>query len=123
MAERPSRCGVALMALADLPDPGAHSVVVGSGTARLDILLVRSGAAVRAFVNSCPHQGTPLDTFKDRFFDTEARHLVCSTHGARFRAADGMCVHGPCAGQRLAPLTIGIEAGTIRLLEDPEKRM
>jgi hypothetical protein len=44
---------------------------------------------------------TPLETFPDRFLNEDGTLLVCSTHGARFRVEDGLCVTGPCAGKAL----------------------
>ncbi|MFM9888898.1 MAG: Rieske (2Fe-2S) protein [Burkholderiales bacterium] len=78
----------------------ARGFLVGEGAARRDVILLRRGGVVRAYVNSCPHQGTPLETFPDRFLDADGL-LVCSTHGARFRVEDGVCVSGPCEGKSL----------------------
>ncbi len=69
-------------------------------------------------MNSCPHIGTPLDWLPDRFLSHDGSRIVCATHGAEFRIADGECVLGPCFGQRLEPVTIQIEDGTIFVPED-----
>jgi nitrite reductase/ring-hydroxylating ferredoxin subunit len=108
--ERPILCS-----LEDIPDPGAISVLVGQGPRALDVIIARRGANVIAFHNTCPHQGTPLETFPGRFLDEEASHLVCSTHGARFRFDDGVCVWGPCEGDRLTSISIDVENGAVRL--------
>jgi len=83
----------------DLDDGGARSFLVGAD--RLDVVVLRRGAGAIAYVNSCPHQGTPLETFPDRFLNENGTLLVCSTHGARFRVEDGLCVTGPCVGKAL----------------------
>ena len=62
-----------------------------------------------AYVNSCPHVGTPLDLFPNEFLDEEGRLLVCSTHGALFEPDSGFCIGGPCAGDHLAPLPMRVE--------------
>jgi nitrite reductase/ring-hydroxylating ferredoxin subunit len=82
------------------------------------VLVVRQDDALYAYVNSCPHLGTPLDFLPDRFLDRDGRHLLCSTHGARFRIADGFCIEGPCAGQSLERLALRVEEGEI-LMEAP----
>ncbi len=97
-------------------DPDAVSVVLGSGTERIDVIVVRSGKHLAAFLNECPHAFTTLETFDGRFFDADdASLLVCSTHGARFRVDDGLCVEGPCLGKRLTPVPIAVVGDEIRL--------
>jgi nitrite reductase/ring-hydroxylating ferredoxin subunit len=108
---------VRLCAIEDIPEPGARGFVLGSGTDRRDVLVVRADGAVRAYENACPHQGTPLETFPDRFLTPEGDLIVCSTHGARFRVDDGICVSGPCKGEPLPPVSIRIEGGDIVLVD------
>ncbi len=59
-----------------------------------------------AYVNSCPHVGTPLDLWPNEFFAEDGRTLVCSTHGALFEPATGFSTAGPCAGDTLTPLPV-----------------
>jgi nitrite reductase/ring-hydroxylating ferredoxin subunit len=93
----------------------------GAGTDRVAVFVIRSGGTLHAYVNACPHIGTPLDWLQDRFFDRTGEHLVCGTHGALFRPEDGLCVRGPCVGKRLAPVPMSIEDGVIVLeLRAPE---
>ncbi|MCW2309847.1 Rieske (2Fe-2S) protein [Rhodobium gokarnense] len=108
--------GAALIAAARLGDPGAESVVLGSGMERIDIVIVRLGGDIRAFLNECPHALTTLETFDGRFFDADDPSLlVCSTHGARFAALTGLCVAGPCLGRALSAVPITVEDGIIRV--------
>jgi nitrite reductase/ring-hydroxylating ferredoxin subunit len=95
--------GTYLCAVKDIPDPGAISVEPGGGA---DIIITRNGNVFRAYENSCPHQGTPLETFPGRFLTRDKQHLLCSTHGARFCIDDGMCISGPCKGKPLNPVQI-----------------
>ena len=90
----------------------------GAGTEQFALLVIRYGGALRAYVNSCPHQGTPLDWLPDRFLDRDGAQLLCGTHGALFRPEDGVCVRGPCIGKRLnsAPLRI-IDGEIVALVE------
>lgn len=110
------REGVSFLCRSDaLAEGAAKGITLGTGLAQWEILLVRKNGALFGYVNSCPHQGTPLETFADRFFTEDKSLLLCSTHGARFRIEDGFCVGGPCFGKRLAPLAIREEQGEIHL--------
>ena len=100
----------------DLEDPGAISVVIGEGGSRLDIMIVRRGDEIWAYENSCPHQGTPLETFDERFLTADKKRLLCSTHGAEFRIEDGRCLKGPCKDQGLHALPVFVDdRGAVRL--------
>jgi nitrite reductase/ring-hydroxylating ferredoxin subunit len=92
---------------------------IGAGTEQIAVFVIRRGGALRGYVNSCPHIGTPLDWLPDRFFDRAGEHLLCGTHGAMFRPEDGLCVRGPCVGKSLAPAPIVVEGGEIFLTPRP----
>jgi nitrite reductase/ring-hydroxylating ferredoxin subunit len=102
---RATRCGgTPLCDIDDIPDGGAKSFWFGEDSARRGIFLLRRGTAVAAYVNACPHIGTPLNFLDDRFLDQTGGLILCATHGALFRIADGFCVRGPCAGASLTPV-------------------
>jgi nitrite reductase/ring-hydroxylating ferredoxin subunit len=63
----------------------------------------------RAYVNRCPHAGTPLDWWPNEFFTEDGRFLICATHGAVFDPGTGICVEGPCPGARLEPLRVDFD--------------
>ncbi|NWG46954.1 MAG: Rieske (2Fe-2S) protein [Alphaproteobacteria bacterium] len=100
-----------LCAATEISEGGARGFSFGSGADAVDIVLVRTKGALHAYLNACPHQGTPLETFPDRFTDPQTGLLVCSTHGARFRPEDGHCVSGPCKGEALRRLSLAIADG------------
>lgn len=88
----------------------------GFGPKTAEALLVRYEGGIHAFLNVCPHVGTPLDWMPNEFFDAEGRRLMCRTHGALFDPADGDCLAGPCEGRGLTPVAIEVQAsGVIRL--------
>jgi len=89
--------------------------VFGQGAARLDFFIYRRGDRLLAYRNACPHQGTPLELFPDRFLTGDGRRFLCSTHGAQFRIEDGYCLKGPCKGKSLEALAIEINAGWVWL--------
>jgi len=100
-----------------LTEGTARGFVFGAGSCRRAVLVLRYDGAIRAYRNACPHQGTPLEVIPDEFFDRERRFLVCRTHGAQFRPADGFCVAGPCAGCSLLPAPVRLEDGLVVLDE------
>ena len=71
--------------------------------------VVNVGGCYRAYVNRCPHVGTPLDLWPNEFLADDGRTLVCSTHGALFEPDTGHCTAGPCAGRGLTPLPLRVE--------------
>jgi nitrite reductase/ring-hydroxylating ferredoxin subunit len=102
----------ALCRVADIPDGGSKGFPPPPG-GFTGLFAVRQDDAVFVYVNSCPHIGTPLDWMPDRFLSADGRRIVCATHGAEFRIADGACLRGPCFGDRLEPVMIQIEDGMI----------
>jgi nitrite reductase/ring-hydroxylating ferredoxin subunit len=101
-----------LCRLDDLGRTGAKGVTLSDGR---EFVVAATPEGPRAYVNSCPHQQMPLETFPDRFLNADRTLLICSTHGARFRVADGVCVSGPCKAARLEPVAIAVTDGAVRL--------
>lgn len=107
--------------IAEIPDGASLGLTLDRPDGRpLRVFAVRRGDVVVAYVNSCPHRGTPLDWQPNDFLDHEGRHIVCATHGALFRIEDGVCVSGPCPGEQLTPLPLENRAGTLFAPADPE---
>jgi nitrite reductase/ring-hydroxylating ferredoxin subunit len=80
------------------------------------ILLRTASGEVRAYKNECRHLPVRLDEREPKeIWDAEARHLVCSSHGARYRPADGLCVSGPCQGSHLRALPVVVRDGEVFL--------
>ena len=92
----PELQSVYLCSVRDLEAQGVKGIVIGSGLEQQRFIVLKIGDNIRCYINRCPHQGTPLDTFPDKFLDETGQFLVCSTHGARFQIEDGLCVLGPC---------------------------
>lgn len=110
--------GVRLCPADAVPEGGGRGFRLGTGTDQQAVFIVRKSGTLHAYRNACPHTGAPLDWVPDRFFDETGTFLLCGTHGARFRVADGRCVAGPCLGRALAPVPIRIAAAEIVLLCD-----
>lgn len=83
-----------------------------------DIFVVRRGANLHAYINSCPHTGAPLDWLPNLFLSADGQLIQCAMHGALFRIEDGVCVAGPCVGARLRRPQIALCEGSLVLLEE-----
>ena len=106
---------VLICPLADLPQDSARGFTLdGPQNERLEIIVWHRDGAVLGFVNQCPHLGLPLETFPDRFLSADATHLICSAHGAQFDPT-GHCFAGPCKGDGLMRLDIGLRDGAVYL--------
>ncbi|MFT4197872.1 MAG: Rieske (2Fe-2S) protein [Pseudoxanthomonas sp.] len=68
--------------------------------------VVRREGRVHAYRNLCPHNWRPLEYAKDRFLNGDGSEIVCYAHGAHFLIEDGLCIFGPCEGERLQPLRV-----------------
>jgi nitrite reductase/ring-hydroxylating ferredoxin subunit len=106
----------------ELARTGARSVVLGESPDTLDVLVIEHDGARRAYLNACPHQFIPLETFPDWVFSEDRKHLFCSGHGALFVPETGLCVEGPCEGDALTPLAIVEREGAIYLDEARDPR-
>jgi nitrite reductase/ring-hydroxylating ferredoxin subunit len=89
--------------LSDLPDGGARGFDPFR-RGRDTVFAVRRGDAVRVWADRCPHHGTPMPWRKDAYLNAAGDRIVCSAHGALFEPDTGLCVQGPCLGERLRAL-------------------
>lgn len=64
-----------------------------------------------AYWNVCRHIPIPLDAGMGYLHP--GPEWVCKTHGARFRATDGVCVEGPCEGLKLYTLDVHVQDGQL----------
>jgi nitrite reductase/ring-hydroxylating ferredoxin subunit len=55
----------------------------------------------------------PLAQKLDDYLTPDHSLISCSWHGALFNIEDGLCVGGPCSGQRLQPWPVRLESGFI----------
>lgn len=100
----------------DIPNPGSISHGAGGRYKPYNIMLLRSGLDIKAYVNSCPHTGAPLDFVDGRFLSADQQHIQCTTHDALFHIETGQCFTAPCPGQHLKPVPIEVINGEIWLV-------
>jgi nitrite reductase/ring-hydroxylating ferredoxin subunit len=104
--------GVRLCALDELADPGAKGFRFRQDSRLFAGFVVREGASVRGYVDSCPHAGWPLAGWEDRYLTRSGEHILCAGHGALFEL-DGTCVAGPCLGERLREWAVEVREGVV----------
>lgn len=80
------------------------------------LIVLRSGGALRAYLNICPHAGRPLNWAPGRFLYAHGQ-LVCAAHGASFRPEDGHCLGGPCRGAALTAAALTEIDGEVHLAQ------
>ena len=123
-APGPAPAGRVLCKLDDIEDGQAKGFTLveepgGAGPGAREIFVVREDDRVFGYVNSCPHQGTPLNWQDDRFISDDSGLILCASHGALFEIEDGACVSGPCAGQALKAVALALDVeGRVVLIGD-----
>lgn len=100
-----------------LPVGGAVRFEATVGGETRSCFAVRSPGGLSGFVNLCAHRRQPV-VVDDQPLDGRGR-LECRAHGAFYDPVSGLCVEGPCAGDRLTAVPVREEAGRIVLDDEP----
>ncbi len=98
---------------ADVPPGRTVKFRLAIAGREVEAFVVGHAGGHHAWLNRCPHVGTPLDLWPNEFLDEEGRTIVCATHGAVFEPDTGRCVAGPCAGDALTPLPLRHEGDAL----------
>jgi nitrite reductase/ring-hydroxylating ferredoxin subunit len=107
---------VAIATASEVPARGLKFAYKDGPLDEEGILLRLGNGELRAYKNECRHLPMRLDDREPHtFWDTEGKHLYCSSHGAIFKPDDGLCLAGPCRGSHLKQLPIVVENGTVFL--------
>lgn len=102
-----------IAASADIAEGSARDFSVGEGDWPLKGVVLRFEGKLYAWVNSCPHAGHALNLSPDDFFTPDGSYIRCMSHGAQFEPDTGVCVAGPCPGQKLTGLECEEAGGRI----------
>jgi len=94
---------VTLCNLEDLDDRQSIELTVEER----QLFAVRRDDVIFAYWNICPHRGSPLNWAPNQFLDFDNERIQCSLHGALFEIDSGLCIAGPCSGDRLQPAELG----------------
>jgi nitrite reductase/ring-hydroxylating ferredoxin subunit len=105
-----------LCRVGDLADGQARGFDL-TGQGQDQFFIVRHQGQLHAWRNACPHvDGAPMAWRRDAYLSADGQQVMCHAHGARFEPATGLCVHGPCLGQRLQAVALDVdEQGQVRL--------
>ena len=101
-----------LAPLADFADGEAREFRFGKRGA-FSMFVVRTGDAVHAYVNICPHFGIPLNDRKPTFLTDDRSRIRCTTHFSEYRFEDGYGVAGLGEGCWLDPVPVSVVDGMI----------
>jgi len=104
---------------------------IGDGTSKevpmddghSSVCLVRKNKTIYAYINACPHTGSPLNWTGDQFLTRDGDMIQCAVHGALFRITDGLCVWGPCLHQRLTAVATVIHGSDILLAGEDDAQL
>jgi nitrite reductase/ring-hydroxylating ferredoxin subunit len=110
-----------LARLADIEDGGFIEGTACIESDSVSLILHRDGASARAWRNVCPHAGRRLDWSPGRFLKSKDGLLVCAVHGASFETTEGVCVAGPCRGDRLQRVPVDVVDGCVVLADDADR--
>lgn len=107
-----------LCRLDEIPDGDARGFDP-AGAGRDTLFIVRQGGRLHGWYDRCPHEGaTPLPWRRHGYLNKQQTRIVCFAHGAQFEIASGVCVLGPCLGERLDPASLEINAqGEVILID------
>ena len=98
-----------------IPDGGFAEAAAHVEGELASIILHRDGDVVRAWWNVCPHTGRRLDWSPGQFLKSRDGLLVCAVHGASFETVGGLCMAGPCRGDRLRAIAVDVRDGIVLL--------
>jgi nitrite reductase/ring-hydroxylating ferredoxin subunit len=104
-----------LITLDSIEDGGFAEVEASLDGDAESLILHRSGASVRAWLNVCPHAGRRLDWAPGKFLKSKEGHLICAAHGASFELQRGDCIAGPCRGDSLRAVAVEVRDGQVVL--------
>ena len=100
-------------AAASVPPGRTATFRLECGGRRVSGFVVNFDGGYHAYLNRCAHVGTPLDLWPNEFFTEDGHALICSTHGAIYEPATGLCTAGPCVGDRLSRLPLRVDGDTL----------
>jgi nitrite reductase/ring-hydroxylating ferredoxin subunit len=100
------------LASSDIAEPGSKGFRFRAESRLFAGFVVRAGGRVHGYVDSCPHAGWPLAALDDRYLTRSSEHILCAGHGALF-SLEGLCVAGPCLGDRLADWPVEVIDGAV----------
>lgn len=84
------------------------------------VFIVRQRDHLFAYRNSCPHAHRPMEYRRDKFLSADGSAIMCFAHAARFEIETGLCVAGPCVGERLTRVECRLRGQTVEIGHVPQ---
>jgi len=97
----------------DLQNNEAKGFIATVQGKQRNIFVVRKNDRFFAYLNWCPHNQVLIDQIPNKFFNADRSLIQCSKHGALFEIDGGLCIEGPCEGDRLKVLVVTIKDGNV----------
>jgi nitrite reductase/ring-hydroxylating ferredoxin subunit len=101
-----------LAALGAVADGSAREFRFGA-RGGFSMFVVRRGETLAAFVNACPHFGTPLNDRAPTFLTPDGSRIRCTTHFSEYRIDDGFGLVGFGKDCWLDPVPVHLMDGAI----------
>lgn len=64
-------------------------------------IVIKESANIIVYMNNCPHLNKKLTATNSEILDAGQNFIRCARHDALFTTSQGLCIKGPCNGQRL----------------------
>jgi len=109
--------GQILCAVDEVPDGLCKEIRYGEGAYAFSLLVHRSSAEIKVYVNRCPHFSLPLNTRPGEFVMLDGARVMCALHGAVFRLDNGYCEAGPAASSSLEPVEVVVRDGSVYIAD------
>lgn len=90
-----------VVALSDIEDPGSREFSSEEGDWPFRGFVVRYKNNIYAYQNYCMHAGHQLNWQPNEFLTFDKNQIICASHGAIYDIESGLCVLGPCKGEKL----------------------
>ena len=103
----------------DLAPGTTRKFLLPVGDEAVEAFVVNVDGTLHAWVNRCRHVALTMDWVENRFLD-DTGHIVCATHGARYRPDTGDCVFGPPLGRSLIRVPLRIDGDRVLAAVPPE---
>lgn len=104
--------------LSDLQDGQTIKFTISRPKTRIHGFLARIQGHLAAYENRCCHHPVALDDDKGVFLAPDRNAIRCIHHSALFNPLTGLCVRGPCLGDRLRPIPFQVMGDTIFVLPE-----
>lgn len=102
----------------EVPEGGARGYDP-EGRGQHTVFALRHRGQLHLWRDRCPHAGTPMAWRRHAYLNAAGDRIICAAHGAQFEPDTGLCVLGPCLGERLQAVPFAIDSTGEIVLTSP----